>query len=194
MSEQRSWFAPTVIVGVGAALVSLIVAGRPWVAGSAGALDSTPQAAGFGTVGLNDAQTSPAVVAVAGALLACWGILLVTRGWVRRLAAFGVTATAIGVVVLTVVAGRTLPGRLATVLEQAAGAPAEVGLTWWYWAGVAGAVLALLPALAAPVLVSRWPAMGRRYDAPEAAPSEVGSETDNLDLWKALDDGRDPTA
>jgi hypothetical protein len=34
----------------------------------------------------------------------------------------------------------------------------------------------------------RWPEMSRRYDAP----TDQESRTDN-DLWKALDEGRDPT-
>ena len=36
--------------------------------------------------------------------------------------------------------------------------------------------------------------MGRRYDAPGAAePEPEPSERSNLDLWKAMDEGRDPT-
>ena len=61
----------------------------------------------------------------------------------------------------------------------------------------------------APVLAVRlvptWPEMGRRYDAPadatpdrtEVAAQEPGEEPgqqENLDLWKAMDEGRDPTA
>ena len=42
--------------------------------------------------------------------------------------------------------------------------------------------------------------MGRRYDAPgDATPAVAASgpepaEPENLDLWKAMDEGRDPTA
>jgi hypothetical protein len=38
--------------------------------------------------------------------------------------------------------------------------------------------------------------MGRRYDAPAAAPEAPAAppeDQENLDLWKAMDDGRDPT-
>jgi hypothetical protein len=36
--------------------------------------------------------------------------------------------------------------------------------------------------------------MGRRYDAPGAAePQPAPGERSNLDLWKAMDEGRDPT-
>jgi hypothetical protein len=39
--------------------------------------------------------------------------------------------------------------------------------------------------------------MGRRYDAPADAapePEREPEERENLDLWKAMDEGRDPTA
>ena len=44
-----------------------------------------------------------------------------------------------------------------------------------------------------------WPEMGTRYDAPGSAvpapatPAEPDERT-GLDLWKAMDEGRDPTA
>jgi Tryptophan-associated transmembrane protein (Trp_oprn_chp) len=42
-----------------------------------------------------------------------------------------------------------------------------------------------------------WPEMGTRYDAPGSAPPPPVAppeEQSNLDLWKALDEGHDPTA
>jgi hypothetical protein len=40
--------------------------------------------------------------------------------------------------------------------------------------------------------------MGRKYDAPAdvapAAAERTPEEQENLDLWKAMDEGRDPTA
>ena len=73
--------------------------------------------------------------------------------------------------------------------------------TGWYWVSGVAAVLTLLTTLAAVRLVPGWPEMGRRYDAPapEAAtaaeaPATPPEERENLDLWKAMDEGRDPTA
>jgi uncharacterized membrane protein (TIGR02234 family) len=56
--------------------------------------------------------------------------------------------------------------------------------------------LALLPALAALRYVRGWPEMGGRYDAPVGPepPAKAPEEQENLDLWKAMDEGRDPTA
>ncbi len=59
---------------------------------------------------------------------------------------------------------------------------------------LAGSMLALGAAALAVRDVGRWPQMGKRYDAPGAAEetAEPGERT-NLDLWKAMDEGRDPT-
>ena len=59
-------------------------------------------------------------------------------------------------------------------------------------------MLALVPAFLAVRLVSSWPEMGSRYDAPgtqdPATTRATTSEpTREQDLWQALDEGRDPT-
>ena len=59
-------------------------------------------------------------------------------------------------------------------------------------------VLAVLPAAIAVRRVGGWPEMGTRYDAPgdQAATRPSADEDDepsSLDLWKAIDEGRDPT-
>ena len=80
---------------------------------------------------------------------------------------------------------------------ETSGCRADLDLGSWFWAAVAALPLAVVPALAAVRLVTGWPEMGRRYDAPaEAAPEPEKSpeEQENLDLWKAMDEGRDPTA
>ncbi len=41
-------------------------------------------------------------------------------------------------------------------------------------------------------LVPSWPEMGDKYDRPTGPPAEQAD--DDLALWKALDEGRDPTA
>jgi uncharacterized membrane protein (TIGR02234 family) len=64
---------------------------------------------------------------------------------------------------------------------------------WWYVALVA-AVLALFAATVAVRLVPAWPEMGSRYDAPSgAAPPQDPTDMEDIDLWRAIDQGRDPT-
>jgi uncharacterized membrane protein (TIGR02234 family) len=126
--------------------------------------------------------------------MAAWGVLLVTRGWVRRLVAALVAVTAGGLVV-TAVVGR------ASALDSARTATVDLGRTptgahttgWWY-VGLVAAVLALAGAAVAVRYVSSWPEMGTRYDAPTArAEVDDPARMEDVDLWRALDQGRDPT-
>jgi hypothetical protein len=53
------------------------------------------------------------------------------------------------------------------------------------------AVIALAAFAVAVRRAPRWPAMGSRYDAPGARTAEPATEQD---MWRALDEGHDPTA
>jgi hypothetical protein len=63
---------------------------------------------------------------------------------------------------------------------------------------VLASVVMVATSAAAVAWVRHWPEMGTRYDAPTDAAGGDGrtrtreAET-NLDMWKALDEGRDPT-
>ena len=66
-------------------------------------------------------------------------------------------------------------------------------LTAWYWVTGVGARCSRLVASAWPPFAGPgWPAMGSRYDAPAARAERPAPPTQ--DLWRALDEGRDPTA
>ena len=56
------------------------------------------------------------------------------------------------------------------------------------------AVVALAASAYAVRFVSSWPEMGSRYDAPSSRPeSDDPSQMEDVDLWRAIDQGRDPT-
>ena len=61
----------------------------------------------------------------------------------------------------------------------------------WFWVYLACAALCLVASGLAVRLAPAWPEMGSRYDAPGSAPT--AREETGLDLWRALDEGRDPT-
>ena len=67
--------------------------------------------------------------------------------------------------------------------------------TPWPYLALLGAVLTVAAAAAAVRLAPSWPEMGRRYDAPDAAkPAQKPlEEQSTIDVWKSLDEGRDPT-
>ena len=64
-------------------------------------------------------------------------------------------------------------------------------LTAWYWVAGVGAAVCLFTLAVAVRKAPSWPAMGSRYDAPAAR--AAGPATDQ-DLWRAMDEGHDPTA
>jgi uncharacterized membrane protein (TIGR02234 family) len=168
--------------------------------GVAALAGSKPWAAPDGTASSPIVDRSGGHVPLAAALalvgLACWGVVLVTRGRLRRVVTWLEAVVATGLVATTVV------GR-GSALDSARHATVDLGRTpagshttaWWYVALVA-AVLALAAAALAVRHVASWPEMGSRYDAPasrrEQDPAEM-DELDGVDLWRALDQGHDPT-
>jgi uncharacterized membrane protein (TIGR02234 family) len=179
-------FAPTVLVGLGAAALTAVASAQEW-------LRTTGDAAGVQvSATVSGTETAPLALALALVALAAWGVLLVLRGRARRVVAVIGALAAAGVLV-TLVAGRyeMQDDGLAAVEAKGTTGHVFVGtLTAWYWTTGAAALLTLVALVVAVVRSPRWPAMGSRYDAPGAR-----RETDTEDdLWRALDRGDDPTA
>lgn len=185
MGDRRRTFGPVVLLGVAAGGLTAIAGNNP----SAEAETTS----GFVTY---DAHM-PLVTALALVVLACWGVVLVTRGRVRRaIAALGVVASA-GALAATLVGWSQVPDQLTDELAQVGVTDPGVTHTVWFWLALLGAVLSLVASVLAVLLTPSWPEMGSRYDAPtSAAPAPVVApeEQTSLDLWKAMDEGRDPTA
>ena len=176
------------------------------VAGHRDWLSFSTSEAQEGTLGIFlDAHPGLAQAPLAGAMglvaLAAWGVLLVTRGRWRRVAALlGLVAPVVALVAWAQSLG-DLRDRVMTRVEDY-GFAGEVSLGWTpsFHVALAGAELTLLASAVALVRVGRWPAMGTRYDNPAAraeAEARGGAqdpaEMDPTELWKALDRGQDPT-
>ncbi len=193
MTERphRRTFGPVVLLGLASATLVAVAGNRTWAEADSGA------ARDVSSLALSvDAGKMPAATAMALVLLACWGVVLVTRGRVRRaVAALGVLA-ALGALASVVMGWSSVVDALRNDLASVGVTDVEIGHTGWFWAAAVGAVLALASSVAAVVLVPGWPEMGSRYDAPGAAPPPAPDPEDqsSLDLWKAMDEGRDPTA
>ena len=186
MTPRRT-FGPVVLVGLAAAALTAVASAKPWAELSGSTV--VPHA-------VAESGRSPLAGALALVLLATWGVVLVTRGRVRRgvavlglLAALGVLATA--------VVDRNLPDRLmhAALDSPHSGDVVSAGLTGWWWVALAGAVVSVVATAAATLWAPAWPAMSQKYDAPGgAAEAPVAPESvDSIDLWKNMDEGHDPT-
>ncbi len=193
-SSPRRTFGPVLLLGLAGAGLAAFGGSRAWAAA-----DDTRPSEAVGTLGSTSVAAGSGEVPLAGALalvaLACWGVLLVTRGRVRRLLALLAAAAAAGVLATVVVGAGQVRSDVRDALVGLGTADAEVGLTASLWATAIGALAALVAAALAVRWSPSWPEMGRRYDAPgaAAAPPATEGDTSNLDLWKSLDQGRDPT-
>ncbi len=210
--RPRSTFGPVVLLGLVAAGLAATAANKPWVSGSSGTIDTAQGEPMSSMLSLDGVRDSPLAGALALVVLACWGVLLVTRGRFRRAVAVLAVVAALGTVAVCAEAAWSLPTKLADALMEASGSDtAATSFTGWYYAALVGAVLSVVATAAAVRLVGSWPEMGARYDSPAGAtpgapsgatpggassstavPTEVPEE--NIDIWKALDEGRDPTA
>lgn len=194
-TKRRSTFAPVVLLGLATAALDSVAGAKAWyvLPDAAEALEIP--------IASNDqfAIDMPLAGALSLVLLASWGVLLVTRGWVRRAVAILTLVCSLGLVVTVVQAARTLPDSLQDRLDDAGVTVSvdklDAGLTGWFWAAAVATVLSVVASVLAVRDVSSWPTMGSRYDAPGSAKSEPVNlaEAREADLWKAIDEGHDPT-
>ncbi|WP_244927616.1 Trp biosynthesis-associated membrane protein [Nocardioides sp. W7] len=195
MSGRRS-FGPVVLLGLAGAALAAVAGSKPWVDWDAERTVSgdTPLA-GYS---LSDtAGEVPLAGALALVVLACWGVVLVTRGLVRRVVTVLGLLASLGLLATTLLGYGPAADGIRDAFAGYDEGP-DVGRTVWFWAALVGALVCVATSALAVRLVSRWPEMGRRYDAPAAAavadrPEAAPEEQSSLELWKALDEGRDPT-
>ena len=197
--RARRTFAPVVLLGLAAGTLTAVAGTRPGVdvVGDPG----SGVTASVGLGGPEAAYDLPLVTSLALVALAAWGVVLVTRGRVRRVVVAVSLLGSLGALVAALAAWGSLPDELRTALEQVGAGDTDVTRTGWYAAAVVGSLLLVLASGAALRLVPHWPEMGSRYDAPTgqaagarpAAPTRPVEELSGLDLWRAIDEGHDPT-
>jgi uncharacterized membrane protein (TIGR02234 family) len=194
-AERRTGFGPVVLAGLASGALAAVAGTRAWVEGSSGQLstETAGDAAVVGSAVAAGIGEMPLAGALSLVVLAGWGVVLVTRGRLRRVVMVVTALAAVGLLVTTVWALFTLQDSVGEQLQAASGEDTSaVHLTGWYAAACVAAVGCVVTTLLAVRLVPAWPEMGRRYDAPagDAAPVEPQG---NLEIWKALDEGHDPT-
>ena len=196
--SRRGSFGPTVLAGLAGGALTAVSAARDWAtaSGSAAGVDVSGSVKG--------SATAPLAIALALVALASWGTVLVLRGRVRQAVAVVGAVAAAGVLATVVSAyGSAQDDAVEAVVSRGATGDTFVSsLTPWYFACGVGAVLTLAAFAVAVAAAPRWPAMGSRYDAPATrspageptAAADAGEPATEQDMWRALDDGRDPTA
>ena len=190
--EVRRTFVPVASVGVTAALLCAVAGQQPWAQANGGTGTAESGRIEFAT-GPGPGE-SPAAGALALVVLACWGVILVSRGRFRRAVAV-LAVLAAGVVVAVVAVGFVqTPDAVREAVSAVGVVDPDVSRTAWYWVAALSALVSVAAAALAVRWAPGWPEMGRRYDGPGAAiPAPTTGEPTDADLWKAMDEGRDPT-
>ncbi len=195
--KKRTSLGPVLLLGLAGGGLAALAGSRAWATGegSTGWTQERQEMAGI-AAGTGEV---PLAATLAMVVLAAWGVVLVTRGRVRVALTWLNLVAAVGLLATVVVGLVQVRDTLRVALEAAHLPEVEVAWTVWGWFGLLGAVVALVAALGGVRGVRSWPEMGSRYDAPtgqRSAAAEEGAVTDttNLDLWKSLDEGHDPTA
>lgn len=207
MARSRGSFPLVVCAGVAAAGIAAFAGQQPWAHGAA------PGALGELTATI-EAGKVPAANALSLVVLACWGVLLVTRGVVRRLVSLIAVLASAGLIAVVVTGYSSAPDNVHEAYRDLGVADPGVSTSGWFWIAAVSSVLTLLTTGAALRLVPKWPEMGRKYDAPASGDAGASGASDasgrvagggpkaegepahreNLDLWRAIDQGHDPTA
>lgn len=185
--RTRRTYALTVLVGLAAAALTAVAGSRTWATGHASAagmrVDTT----------VPGSQAAPLVAALGLVALAGWGVVLVTRGRLRRLVAVIGLLASLGALAAAV-HGLTTVGAdvMSALLDQGAGrGQLTQNTTGWPLLALATALAAAGAFLVAVLRARGWPEMGSKYDAPAA---RVDASRSEPDMWRALDKGEDPTS
>ncbi|MGN6130335.1 MAG: Trp biosynthesis-associated membrane protein [Nocardioidaceae bacterium] len=178
-------YAPTVLAGLGGGALAAGAGTNDWAHAEGDAAGVAVRAVAKGS------EAAPLAVALALVALAAWGVVLVLRGRVRRAVAVVGGLAALGVVVATLTAtGTTRRTALTALAGKGATGDTHAALAAWFFVAAAGGLLCLASFAVAVVRAPGWPAMGSKYDAPATRAERPASDQD---LWRAMDEGRDPT-
>lgn len=176
---MKTPFVPTTLAGLVGGVATAVLSGKPLARSAAPGAEV--EVATLGTL-----TSLPLAQALALVALAAWGVLLVSRGAVRRAVAVLASLAMLGVVFTLVRGPWVLRDQVGRGLRDLGVSDPQVHLTASYWMALVAALVCLTASVLAVVVVSGWPEMGRRYDAP-------GDREEPGDLWREIDEGRDPT-
>jgi uncharacterized membrane protein (TIGR02234 family) len=187
----RRLYAPVVIALMAVGALALYAVTRTWLSAS---LATPGLPADQVTVSGHDA--APVLVAVA-LVVAAGGLAVVAAGgWLRQVIGLVIAALS----VLAAVSAYRVDAAGEPLAEALKASPAFVGAMppadrhVWQVAACLAFVAAAVLGLVVAAVSRDWPRMGRRYASPAAVPPADPTDADDpAVIWKAFDEGRDPT-
>jgi uncharacterized membrane protein (TIGR02234 family) len=188
--NARRLFVPVVLATLAAGGLAFFAAGRTWahVVVATPGLPKDP-------VDVSGSDAQPLVAALALVVVTSALAVLASSPRVRRGVGVFTVLVALAGIVVVVTGGSSLEDSVTrAVRDSAAFTSTMPGYDTSLWRIVTVAAFVLAAAFGAMTAWwgPRWPTMGSRYDAPSAHPETVAPQSD-ADMWKALDEGRDPT-
>ena len=189
--NPRRLYAPVVLGTLAAGGLAFFAASRTW-AHVRVATDGLPS----DSVDVTGADAQPIVSALALVVVTAALAVLAASPRVRRVVGVFTVLVALAGAVVVLLGGSSLDSAVDRAVEAS---PAYTGTgdhdfttsAWKYVTALAFAFAALLGGATAK-LGAAWPTMSSRYDAPAARPAVTAPQSD-AEMWKALDEGRDPT-
>lgn len=183
---RKNLLAPSLAVILGSGLAAFFFLGRVWYSAtieSAGMPDAELEVTGTAAYPLTTAL-SLVLAAAALAILASGPRTRRVIGGFTVLVAAGCLVT----VAFTSAEAAQLRAAEESVTYNGENFPESWSVAWWWFPTVGLWLAALIVGLMVARYGQHWPTMGRKYEAPTRE-TEVADD----DLWKAFDEGRDPT-
>lgn len=188
----RRLYAPVVLATLAAGGLAFFAAGRTWAEAEVVSEGLAPA-----TVSVSGTDAQPLVSALALVVVTTALAILAAGPRLRRVVGvLTILAAATGAVVVPRSGSDRLTDALTTAAEKSAaytgpGSLGDVSNGPWDLLTIAAFVIAIALGALTVRFGPQWPTMGSRFDAPSSRPSS--DDLSDTDMWKAMDDGHDPT-
>lgn len=189
--NPRRLYAPAVLGTLAAGGLAFFAASRTW-AHLRIATDGLPS----DSVDVSGSDAQPLVPALALVVVTAALAVLAASPRIRQVVGGFTVAVALAAAVIVLLGGSSLDSAVDHAVKES---PAFTGSgdhdytasTWPYVTAFAFVLAAILGGITAR-FGALWPTMSSRYDSPAARPTVTAPQSD-AEMWKALDEGRDPT-
>jgi uncharacterized membrane protein (TIGR02234 family) len=189
--SPRRLYGPVVLATLAAGGLAFFAASRTWARVEV-ATDGLPS----DVVEVTGTDAQPLVPALALVVVTAALAVLAASARLRRVVGVLTVLVSVGAIVVLATGGSAVvdAARAAVELSPAYTGSTEVDPATSPWRFVAMAAFAFAALLGAVTVrfAGRWPTMGARFEAPGSVAPTAAPET-STDIWKALDEGRDPT-
>lgn len=189
--SPRRLYGPVVLGTLAAGGFAFLATSRTWAHVKV-ATDGLPS----DTVDVTGTDAQPLISAFAVVVVTAALAVLAASPRVRRVVGVFTLLLSVAGVVLVLASGPSLDDAVQRAVRESPAftgrGDADFTSSAWRYAAAAGfAAAGVLGALTA-WFGARWPTMGSRFEAPATRTAATTTES-QADLWKALDEGRDPT-